>query len=149
VYDRTFLRSLRRKALAKLQRYPDLFEHARLARARSIYDFDDVVTAPVHGFRDATDYYSRSSSIGFLDRITIPTFLLSALDDPFLPPQVLDRVREAARENRKLRLEITARGGHVGFVEGAAPWRARYYAEARAFRFFDAVLGESAGGDYD
>ena len=149
VYDRTFLRSLRRKALAKLQRYPDLFAQERLATARSIYDFDDAVTAPVHGFRDATDYYSCSSSIGFLGRITVPTFLLSALDDPFLPPSVLDRVRAAARENGQLHLEITRRGGHVGFVEGPAPWRARYYAEARAFRFFDSVLGGSASGDYD
>ena len=149
VYDRTFLRSLRRKAMAKLQRYPGLFEADRLVRARNIYEFDDAVTAPVHGFRDANDYYSRSSSIGFLDRITLPTFLLSALDDPFLPPAVLDRVRTASRENDNLHLEITDRGGHVGFVEGAAPWRARYYAEARAFRFFDTVLGRSAGADYD
>jgi predicted alpha/beta-fold hydrolase len=146
VYDRAFLGSLRRKALAKLDRYPDLFDRDRLLRARNIFDFDDSVTAPVHGFVDARDYYSRSSSIGFLAGIRVPTFLLSALDDPFLPSAVLARVREIASKNPQLQLEVTERGGHVGFVEGRLPWRARYYAEARAFRFLDTVM---AGRDYD
>ncbi len=148
-YDRAFLGSLRLKALAKLERYPNLFDRERLLRARSIYEFDDCVTAPVHGFRDARDYYARSSSIGFLERIALPTFLLSAVDDPFLPPAVLERVRAIADANPNLRLEITARGGHVGFIEGAAPWRARSYGEARAFRFFDTVMEPAPGGDYD
>jgi predicted alpha/beta-fold hydrolase len=146
MYDRAFLGSLRRKALAKLDRYPDLFDRDRLLRARNIFDFDDSVTAPVHGFADARDYYSRSSSIGFLEGIRVPTFLLSALDDPFLPPPVLGRVREIASNNPQLHLEVTERGGHVGFVEGRLPWRARYYAEARAFGFLDTVL---PGRDYD
>ncbi|MGH9885725.1 MAG: YheT family hydrolase, partial [bacterium] len=86
IYDRHFLRSLREKALAKLERYPQLFDAAALHRAESIYDFDDAVTAPVHGFADAHDYYSRSSSLRYIDRIRIPTLLLSSIDDPFLPP---------------------------------------------------------------
>ena len=149
VYDRTFLRSLRRKALAKLDRYPDLLDPARLRQVRCIFDFDDAVTAPVHGFSDARDYYSRSSSLQYLPRVSVPTFLLSATDDPFLPPAVLDRVRDAAARNPRLTLEITARGGHVGFVEGPVPWRARYYAESRMFRFFDAVMERGSGRDYD
>lgn len=149
VYDSRFLRSLRQKALAKLERYPDLFERDRLLRARSIFEFDDCVTAPVHGFRDAVDYYARSSSIGFLDRVQVPALLLSAHDDPFLPPAVLQRVRAIAAGNPALHLEIVQRGGHVGFVEGHLPWRARHYAEARAFRFFDAVMEPGTRADYD
>ncbi|HEY9225192.1 MAG TPA: alpha/beta fold hydrolase, partial [Gemmatimonadaceae bacterium] len=96
IYDRHFVRSLRRKAFAKLERYPDLFNATALERAVSLYEFDEVVTAPVHGFVDAHDYYSRSSSLGFLERIRTPTLLLSAVDDPFLPPDVLDQVTAIA-----------------------------------------------------
>jgi predicted alpha/beta-fold hydrolase len=140
VYDRNFVRSLRRKAFAKLTRYPDLFDSARLERVQTIYEFDDVVTAPVHGFADARDYYARSSSLGFLDRIRVPTLLLSAADDPFLPSVVLDRVRQVASRNPALTLEFTSHGGHVGFVAGRFPWRPLYYAEQRAFGFFDRAL---------
>lgn len=140
VYERHFLRSLRRKAHDKLARFPGLFDEQALRRARTLYDFDDVVTAPVHGFRDAHDYYSRSSSLSFLAHIRRPTLLLSAEDDPFLPMAVLAEVRAIARDNGALTLEFPRRGGHVGFV-GGPPWRATYYAEQRIGTFFDAVLG--------
>lgn len=149
IYDLSFLRSLRRKARAKLSRYPDLFDDEKLGRARNVFEFDDAVTAPVHGFANATDYYARSSSLGFLDRIRSPTLLLSAVNDPFLPPSVLDRVRETARANASLTLEFVGTGGHVGFVGGVAPWRARYYAEERVFRFFDSTMEQEAGANYD
>ncbi|WP_025410245.1 YheT family hydrolase [Gemmatirosa kalamazoonensis] len=138
VYERNFLRSLRGKVVAKRERFPDLADDATLRRARSIWDFDDVVTAPVHGFRDAADYYARSSALGFLAGVHVPTLLLSAADDPFLPAAVLDEVRAAAADNPALYVEFTAHGGHVGFVGGRAPWRVEYYAERRTFEF----LGE-------
>lgn len=144
VYDRSFVRSLRRKALVKLGRYPDLFDRARLARARTILDFDDAVTGPVHGFAGARDYYSRSSSLASLPRIRVSTLLISAEDDPFLPPEVLDRVRSVAAANPRIVLEFTRHGGHVGFVSGS-PWRPAYYAERRTFEFFDAVSTGRAG----
>jgi len=139
IYDRHFLRSLRRKALEKLERFPDLCDRERLLRARSVFEFDEAVTAPVHGFESAHDYYSRSSSLGFLERIRVPTLLLSAADDPFLENWVLPRVEALARGNPALHTEFHPRGGHVGFVGGIAPWRASYYAERRLFDFFDAV----------
>ena len=139
VYERHFLRSLRRKARAKLGRFPGLFDAAAMLRARTLYDFDDAVTAPVHGFRDAHDYYTRSSSLPFLARIRRPTLLLSAEDDPFLPAEVLDEVREIARHNDALTVEFPRRGGHVGFVTGV-PWHPTYYAEQRIGEFFDATL---------
>jgi uncharacterized protein len=140
VYDQHFLKTLRRKALAKLERYPELFDRDALTRARSIYEFDDAVTAPVHGFADAHDYYSRSSSLGYVRDITVPTLLLSAIDDPFLPAAVLNEVRDIAATNRNLTLEFQERGGHVGFVSGRIPWRPVYYAEQRACEFLASTL---------
>lgn len=130
VYEAYFLRSLKRKATAKLALFPDLVDRRRIDAARTLYDFDDAVTAPVHGFAGAEDYYSRSSALGFLARIRVPTLLLSAEDDPFLPRSVLDEVRSIARTNPALTLEFLPRGGHVGFV-GGQPWRPIYYAEQR------------------
>ena len=98
VYTWHFLRTLRMKAAAKLARFPDLYDWDAVARAQTLYDFDDAVTAPVHGFADAHDYYSRSSSLQYLSAIRTPTLLLSSFDDPFLPPDVLDAVAIMARE---------------------------------------------------
>jgi predicted alpha/beta-fold hydrolase len=140
IYDRHFVRTLRSKALAKLERYPDLFDRSKLDRAMSIYDFDDAVTAPVHGFANAHDYYSRSSSLRWIEQIRLRTLLLSAVDDPFLPAEVLDEVREIAAGNPALSLEFTKHGGHVGFVAGRSPWRPFYYAEWRACEFLSAAL---------
>lgn len=145
VYVASFLRSLRRKVVAKRTRFPDLPDARTLAAVRTLWDFDDRVTAPVHGFRDAADYYARSSSLGYLARVRLPTLLLSAVDDPFLPPAVLDEVRAVAYANLALHVEFTPRGGHVGFVHGRAPWRAEYYAERRTFAFADGyVAGDGA-----
>jgi predicted alpha/beta-fold hydrolase len=134
------LRTLRRKAEAKLSRFPDLFDREALARAHTLYAFDDVVTGPVHGFRDAHDYYSQSSSINYLGRIRLPTLLLSSKDDPFLPREVLSEVATIARENPFLTVEFTDAGGHVGFV-GGSPWHPEYYAERRTGEFLDVHVG--------
>src|SRR5438034_1308737 len=149
VYDRSFLRSLRRKAFAKLARYPDLFDRAKLARAETVYEFDDAVTAPVHGFSNAHDYYEKSSSMQFLPHIRVPTLLLSASDDPFLPHDVLARAEAVARANAALTVEFHASGGHVGFIAGARPWRPHYFAEWRVFRYFEEVMERGAGSGYD
>lgn len=135
VYERFFLRSLLAKTRRKLESHPDLCDAAALNRVRTLWDFDDVVTAPVHGFRDALDYYTKSSSIQFLHAIRVPTLLLSARDDPFLPPDVLDAVQSIASENPALQIEFVRRGGHVGFISGRVPWRPVYYAEWRAVEF--------------
>lgn len=149
IYDRSFVRSLRRKALAKLERYPDLLDRGALARVRTIRDFDEAVTAPVHGFVDAHDYYQRSSSMQFLKRIRVPSLLLSSADDPFMPEDVLHRARAAAAGNPALRIEFTRHGGHVGFVGGWLPWRPFYYAEWRLFQFFEDVMEAPPSVGYD
>jgi predicted alpha/beta-fold hydrolase len=117
-----------------------LIDRTSLERARTLFDFDDAVTAPVHGFMNASDYYSRSSSLHFLPRIRRPTLLLSARNDPFLPPEVLDHVADVARRNADLHVEFHELGGHVGFVSGLNPFRPRYYAEWRVVDF----LGQEA-----
>ncbi len=146
MYDRHFLKQLRNKALLKLQTYPGLFDRDSLVRATSVYGFDDAVTAPVHGFADARDYYSRSSSLAYLSRIRVRTLLLSARNDPFLPARVLDQVSEIVTQSPVLKAEFHERGGHVGFVEGAWPWSARYYAEQRALKFLSEAGGRCVRG---
>jgi predicted alpha/beta-fold hydrolase len=145
IYERHFLRTLRAKALVKLRSYPGLFDEPALVRARTLYDFDDAVTAPVHGFRNAHDYYAQSSSLAYLLRIRRPTLLLSSKDDPFLPSEVLNEVSEVARGNPYLTLDFTERGGHVGFV-GGTPWHPDYYAERRTVEFLGEQLGKDPNG---
>lgn len=106
-----------------------------------MFAFDDCFTAPVHGFHDAQDYYTQSSSIRWLQSISINTLLLSAVDDPFLPPQVLDEVRAIADRNSSLDLEFTAHGGHVGFVSGLNPFRPDYYLEDESAIFLHISWG--------
>lgn len=135
LYQARFMKTLRRKARAKLFRYPGLVDSAAVEQARSLYEFDDCVTAPIHGFRDAHDYYTQSSAIRWIDRIRTPTLLLSARDDPFVPPEVLDDVARIADASPFLTTEFVERGGHAGFVSGRFPWRPIYYAEWRSMEF--------------
>jgi uncharacterized protein len=145
IYGRHFLKTLRAKARAKLHTHPNLFDPVALERARTLFAFDDAVTAPVHGFQDAHDYYAQSSSLQFLPSIRRPTLLLSAFDDPFLPSEVLDAVSIVAQYNPFLTVEFHHRGGHVGFVSGRNPLRPRYYAESRVLEFLtSATRGERA-----
>ena len=140
VYDRHFLKSLRQKALVKLGQHPGLFSRDRALAASTIEDFDDAVTAPVHGFRGSNEYYTKSSSIHFIGRILVPTLLLSAEDDPFLPVAILDKVRGIAASNPRLTVEFTRHGGHVGFLSGNVPFRPVHWAERRVLSFFDTFL---------
>jgi uncharacterized protein len=138
VYDRHFLRSLRRKALRKLEQHPGLFDRDRALGARTIEDFDNAVTGPIHGFTGSNDYYTRSSSIHFIERVPIPTLLVSAEDDPFLPGDVLRKVAVIATRNPNLTAEFTSHGGHVGFVAGSIPFRPIHWGEQRLLAFLGA-----------
>lgn len=144
VYQRHFIRSLKQKAVKKLEHFPGLIDASQITRIETMYEFDDQVTAPLHGFRDAGHYYSSSSSLGWIERISIPTLLLSAIDDPFLPRAVLDDVTRVAERNACLELEFPQHGGHVGFVTGWNPFRPTYYAEHRACEFLSKHLQAKA-----
>jgi uncharacterized protein len=135
-YQKFFLSSLRHKAQEKAGRFPDLASADGISRLRTLEDFDNLITGPLHGFLDAQDYYRKSSSLPWLERIRVNTLLLSAVDDPMLPPEVLNEVRDVARRNPNLHLEFVEKGGHAGFIAGSWPWRPFYYAEYRVGEFF-------------
>lgn len=140
VYQRSFLKSLRSKAAAKLSMYPEIASAERVMAAKTMFQFDDSFTAPVHGFRDASHYYAESSAIRWLPTISVKTLLLSAVDDPFLPAQVLDDVRSIAEANSCIEIDFPEHGGHVGFVSGSNPFHPTYYFENRACDFLAACL---------
>ncbi len=118
VYTRMFLRSMKPKALRKLGQHPGLFDAGRLQRARDLRAFDDVFTAPLHGFRDVADYYARGSAKPRLAEIRIPALVLNAQNDPFLPAFALPRPGEVGKQ---VTLWQPAHGGHVGFAGGGWP----------------------------
>ena len=118
VYTRMFLRSMKPRALQKLQQYPGLFSGEQLLQARTLYQFDDVFTAPLHGFRDAHDYWRRASAKPHLQRLGVPALLLNARNDPFVPECSLPAQTAA---HARLTLWQPAQGGHVGFVDGQRP----------------------------
>jgi uncharacterized protein len=115
IYMAAFLRSLRSKLREKQRRFPAVFSLDGLEAIRTFREFDDRFTAPLHGFRDAADYWARSSSRGFLPRIRIPTLLVNALNDPFLGP----RCHPHGEAGPLVRVESPRRGGHVGFSKRA------------------------------
>ncbi|HXF80142.1 MAG TPA: hydrolase [Usitatibacter sp.] len=118
VYAHHFLGTLRKTALAKLEQHPGLFDAGAVRRARTLRDFDNVVTAPLHGFRDTDDYWTRASAKPWLKAIAVPTLLVNARDDPFLPESALPTEREVSPA---VKLEFPREGGHVGFVSGPFP----------------------------
>lgn len=132
-YMRRLVRSLKQKTWAKLEKYPDLVDRKAVKAARTLGEFDEAVTAPVHGFRNADEYWSASSSNPFLSKIRRPTLLINSKDDPFLPAECLPAT--AAAENRFLTAEFTDRGGHVGFLSGPWPGRPLCWAEEEVIRF--------------
>jgi predicted alpha/beta-fold hydrolase len=132
VYRERFLRQLREKALAKAPRFPGLFDVPAIRSARTFAAFDGVVTARLHGYASAEDYWQRCSSGRFLPGVRRPLLALTASDDPIAP---LDPASAAAaRANPAVSLEVTRRGGHVGFVAGG-PLSPCYWAEERALAF--------------
>ena len=102
--------------------------------------FDDAITAPLHGFRDVHDYYSRSSSRQFLRYIRVPTLIIHARDDPFLTPDAIPGPGEISEE---IRFELSKHGGHVGFISGKNPFKPVYWLEQRIPTFIREVIGES------
>ncbi len=137
VYSEYFLRSLRPKSLAMLERFPGLLDAQRIRQARTFFDFDDAVTAPLHGFAGCEDYWARSSCRQFLPGIRIPTLVINALNDPFMPRQALASADEASSS---VTLEYPKNGGHVGFP-GSARLGAIDWIGARLSKFFDQESG--------
>ena len=112
VYTRVFMRSMVPKALKKLEQHPGLFEREALLAARDLYEFDNLFTAPLHGFRDTADYWARASAKPVLQDIRVPALALNARNDPFVPAQSLPTLQDAGHY---VTLWQPEQGGHVGF----------------------------------
>lgn len=132
VYTRHFLSTLKPKSLAKLEVFPGLYDGKKVRASRTFRDFDGLVTAPLHGFRDTDDYWDRSSSGQYLERIQVPTLLLNARNDPFLPEHAL--LAAAQKAASCVVLEFPRTGGHAGFLAGPFPGRHSWLPQ-RLFEF--------------
>ena len=143
MYKRHLIADLRRAVLRKFRHRPCPLDLAAIRRELSFRGFDNRVTAPLHGFRDAGHYYAAASCRQYLRGVARPTLIVHALDDPFMTHDIVPRPEELAPS---IRLELSEAGGHVGFVEGVAPWAARYWLDERIPRFlaeqFDAACRE-------
>jgi uncharacterized protein len=141
VYDRWLLRSLRASFRRKSAQV-DLglpLSRADLARISCLREFDDKITAPLHGFAGADDYYQRSSSRPYLAQIEVPTLILQARDDPFMTEAVLPAETELSTA---VTLELSERGGHVGFISGNNPFAPEYWLERRIPEFLAEIFGQ-------
>jgi uncharacterized protein len=127
VYTRMFLRTMKPRALEKLVLHPKLFDRQKLVAARDLYEFDNLFTAPLHGFKDTDDYWSRASAKPHLHRIRIPALVLNALNDRFVPASSLPKQHEVGRY---VTLWQPAHGGHVGFPAGGPPGHVRALPDA-------------------
>jgi len=126
-YTRMFLGSMKPKALLKLQQHPGLFDRDALLEARDLYTFDNIFTAPLHGFRNTDDYWARASAKPHLAQIRIPALVVNALNDPFVPASSLPQRHEVGQH---VTLWQPAHGGHVGFPTGRPPGHVRTMPDA-------------------
>ena len=106
-------------------------------QAKTFAEFDDAVTAPLHGFSGKNDYYDRCSSTSYLHAIETPTLIVNALDDPFMNPSIIP---DRERLSHNVTLEISDTGGHVGFIAGGSPWRPDFYLPGRLLEFLEPRL---------
>ena len=133
VYNYRFNRTLKRKVLQKASRMPGVFPTEAVSKSRSVREFDNLFTAPMNGFRDVTDYYTRSSSLQFIPGITIPTLLVNARNDPFLSPECFPE--QLGRELPNVWMEFPQQGGHCGFPDRQEGIQGTYWSEKRAVEF--------------
>ncbi|QSX34362.1 hydrolase [Shewanella avicenniae] len=131
VYQRYLLKQLQQKMRAKQRQHPQI-THANIDELNTFYRFDDQLTAPLHGFANADDYYQQSSAKPLIEQICRPTLILHAADDPFMSEAVL---LNANALPAAVTYELCPQGGHVGFINGGTPWRPRYYLEQRIIGF--------------
>ena len=132
-YTANFLRTLKKKALQKLDAYPTLYDRKKIEAISTLYEFDDQVTAPLHGYKGADDYWRRASSKPGLINIALPTLLINARDDPFMPGDALPTPDQVSHS---VTLDFPAQGGHVGFPTGPFPGRINWL-PTRVLGFFD------------
>nr|UXE46165.1 hypothetical protein Hi04_10k_c5801_00023 [uncultured bacterium] len=143
LYQFRLIRNMRRHAEAKFSRMPAPFELPNLHKLKDFFDFDEAMTAPLHGFKDVDDYYDRSSSRQFLRHIGVPTLVIHSVDDPFMSPEV---VPTEAELSPLVTLELSKAGGHVAFVAADYRGRAKYWLESRIPAHLEGFFGGGRRG---
>lgn len=138
VYTWNFLRTLKANSRAKLKQFPKLFDVMAMEQARNMREFDDAVTAPLHGFKNVDDYWTRASSKPALCNIRVPTRLIHARNDPFTPEHTFPTATEVSSH---VSFDFSATGGHVGFVSGPFPGRMEKLPN-KIIRFIEQQLGK-------
>lgn len=134
LYQRYLLYYACKRLRHKFQKQQEHSQFAhRLKSVKNIVEFDNLLTAPLHGFKDAHHYYEEASSRRYLKHIETPTLILHAKDDPFMTDDVIPGITELSTS---VQFEMSERGGHVGFVSGRYPWKAEYWLEQRVPHFF-------------
>jgi predicted alpha/beta-fold hydrolase len=133
IYHRYFLKSLKAKLRKKSQLYPDQWDLSRLSSIRTMWEFDEVYTAPDGGYRDATDYYEKSAARNVLASITIPTLIMTSQDDPFIPYDIF--TEPSLHSNPWIQLLAPPHGGHCGFFQRSLPHEDPFWAENRIIDF--------------
>ncbi len=137
IYQRRLLNLLKRKIAGKFSALDCPIDLTGLRRLNDFFNFDDKVTAPLHGFAGVDDYYTRSSSRQFLKSVNVPALLIQARDDPFMTEDVIPSGDELSEH---VQLELAGTGGHIGFVSGRTPGYAVYWLERRIIEFFERYL---------
>jgi uncharacterized protein len=140
VYQSHLLKRMKRSVRRKFDRHTAAFDWQRTMRATTFAEFDDAVTAPLHGFAGKDEYYDRCSSVSFLAGIERPTLIINSLDDPFMTPDIIPGEDALSCH---VTLEVSARGGHVGFIDGGTPWRPSYYLPSRILEFLEMHISEA------
>lgn len=139
IYQWRLVRELKSTYIKKFKKIQSPLAIENYNAIKTFIEFDDAITAPLHGFKNADDYYQRSSSRSYLKDIAIPTLIIHAKDDPFTPMGAIPKRHELSD---KITLEMTEKGGHVGFVEGHYPWQKGNWLERKILSFLDEHLNK-------
>ena len=134
LYQSYLLKRMKNSVTEKFDPHTAAFDWDRAMQSTTFAEFDDAVTAPLHGFDGMQDYYDRCSATHFLDRIERPSLVINSLDDPFMTPDVIP---DASKLSDCVTLEVAEKGGHVGFINGGTPWRPTFYLPQRILEFLE------------
>lgn len=137
IYQHYLLKRMKSAVSRKFDQHTAAFDWHRTMAATDFAEFDDAVTAPLHGFSGKDEYYDRCSSVHFLHEIRRPTLIINSLDDPFMTPSVIPPEDQLSED---VQIEVSAHGGHVGFICGGLPWNPEYYLPQRIIGFLDTCI---------
>ena len=140
IYQHYLLKRMKKAVARKFDQHTAAFDWNRTMAAKTFAELDDAVTAPLHGFAGKDEYYDKCSSAGFLQDIRRPTLIINALDDPFMTPAA---VPSAEALSESVQLELSAHGGHVGFIDGGLPWQPTHYLPGRIIDFLDSCITDT------